>query len=219
MARLPRLVVPGQAHYVIQRGHSAGTVFVDDEDRHCYLAALREAAMAHQLVLHGYALCDDEVPLLATPPDAEALSRSLQALGRRYVSAYNRRHACRGTLWDGRFRCGVVEPGRARLAALLLVDGAAGQTSATQRCGGPREPWLVDSAEVWGLGNTPFDRELAWKQLLAQGVPAAQARALREAALGGWAIGSPGFVAEMAAQARRPAAKRPRGRPARNVGA
>ena len=44
MARLPRLVVAGQAHFVVQRGHGGAPVFADDSDRAAYLAALREAA-------------------------------------------------------------------------------------------------------------------------------------------------------------------------------
>ena len=32
MARLPRLVVAGQAHFVVQRGHGGAPVFDDDSD-------------------------------------------------------------------------------------------------------------------------------------------------------------------------------------------
>ena len=61
MARLPRLVLPGKAHHVVQRGHNAQPVFVDDEDRRQYLAALREAARSQAVVVHAYALLDNEV--------------------------------------------------------------------------------------------------------------------------------------------------------------
>jgi putative transposase len=223
MARLPRLVLPGQAHYVIQRAHGglAGRgVFADADDRTSYLAALREAAAAEHVLLHAYALLADEVQLLATPAEAPALGRMVQGLARRYGSAYNRRHQHRGSLWDGRFRCAVVEPGPTRLAVLSLIDGAAaepGQTSAAHRTGGARESLLTDPPEVWKLGNTPFEREAVYREVLAQGLAPAHAEALRRAALGGWAVGSAAFAREVAEMAARPASPRPRGRPARSL--
>jgi len=218
MARLPRLVVAGQAHLIVQRGHSGTAVFADEVDRAAYLAALREAAAAERVQVHAYALLPTEVLLLVTPAERLALSRLMQALGRRYVAAHNRRHGRSGTLWDGRFRCGVVEPGATRLQALCLIDGAAadpGITSAAHRLGGPREGLLIDPPEYWQLGNTPFEREAAYRRLLDTGVASAPAARLRSAALGGWAAGSADFRAGLAAATSRPTQPRPRGRPPR----
>ena len=44
MARLPRLVLPGHAHLVVQRAQGARPVFADESDRRRYLDTLREAA-------------------------------------------------------------------------------------------------------------------------------------------------------------------------------
>jgi putative transposase len=218
MARMPRLVLAGHAHHVIQRGHGERPVFVDGEDRAAYLAALREAAATEEVSVHAWALLEREVQLLATPAEAAGLGRMMQALGRRYVSAYHRRHGSRGTLWDGRFRCAVVEPGATRLTVLRLIDGLApepGLTSAPQRTGGARDGWLRDPPEVWHLGNTPFEREAAYGALLAEGLPADTAAALRRAALGGWVSGSAAFAASVAALTSRPARPRAKGRPRR----
>lgn len=215
MARLPRLAVPGQAHLVLQRGHGARPVFADDEDRRSYLAALREAAALERVVLHAWRLADDGVALLVTPPTAVALSRLVQAVGRRYVSAHNRRHGTRGTLWDGRFRCGVVEPGAWRLAALQWVDGGPGDTTAAHRTGGPRDGAVVDPPEYWALGNTPFEREAAYRGLLAQGLPPNTASAIAAAAMGGWAVASADALETLAPG--RPLRPRPRGRPPRST--
>ena len=54
MARLPRLVVPGEAHYLILRAHSglgAVGICTDAVDRHACLAALQEAAAALRITL------------------------------------------------------------------------------------------------------------------------------------------------------------------------
>ncbi|MDO9094287.1 MAG: transposase [Rubrivivax sp.] len=219
MARLPRLEWPGQMHYVILRGHGALTspgVFTDAADRLVFLAALREAAAAEALRVHAYALLHDEAQLLVTPNAPGALGRLVQTVGRRYVSAYNRRHGRRGSLWAGRFHSAVIEGGALALATLRLVDGAStepGASSAGHRIGAALETWLSDPPEVWALGNTPFEREAAYRTLLAQGVRPEEAVALRRAALGGWVLGSAAFVASAERITARPAAPRPRGRP------
>ena len=232
MARLPRLSLAGQPHWLIQRGHSGAPVVADNADRLSFLAALKEAAVAEQVQIHAFALLDNEVHLLATPAFAAGLSRMMQALGRRYVSAYRRRHGGSGTLWAGRFRCAVVEPGATLLEVLCLIDGLAGavpgpvdtslahgavpepvNTSLAHRAGGETHPLLVDPPSYWLLGNTPFERQAAWRRRVADGLPALRAAALRTAALGGWAVGSPAFAAAVASETARPAAPRLRGRP------
>ncbi len=218
MARLARLVLPGQAHHIIQRGHGVQPVFTDASDRNAFLAALHEAAAVEKVSVHAYALGEHEVQLLATPAAAAGLSRWVQAVGRRYVSGYNRRHRLAGTLWDGRFRCAVVEPGVTRLDVLRLIDGQAGEaawTSAAHRCGERHEPRLLDPPEYWALGNTPFEREAAYRTLLQTPLPPRRSQALRDAALGGWVAGSPAFAAQVAQDLSRPTLPRPRGRPRR----
>ena len=213
MARLPRLALPGFAHYVIQRGHNGQAVFVDTRDRDAYRNALAGAAATEPVQVHAWALLDSEVQLLVTPTEPGALSRFMQALNRRYVSAFNRRHARSGTLWDGRFRAAVVEPGPLRLQALLLVDAAAADhTTASQRLGGPRDVNVADPPEYWALGNTPFEREAAYRVLLVTALPASTAGMLRSAALGGWAAGmSPAAPANL--EGGRPLRPRRPGRP------
>ena len=220
MARLPRLVVPGVVHVVVWRALDGLSVFADDDDRALFLEALRAAIDARDVQLLAWALPDHEVQLLLRPETEEALARTMQTLGRRFVAAYNRRHRRSGTLWDGRFRTAVIEPGVHTLQALQLVDALATEAgsasgSASSRLGGRREPMLRDPPEYWALGNTPFDREAAYRELLAQGLPAAVPQALARALRSGWIFGSPAFVRQIAQAVDRPAEPRPRGRPRR----
>ena len=223
MSRLPRLAVAGQAHLALMLGHSAQPVFVDDDDRRQFLAALRESALQHGVAVHAYALQPTQVLLLLTPVSATALGALMQGLGRRYGAAFNRRHGRRGTLWAGRFRTAVVQPGTHLLDALLHVDlqgqaaGAPGAawSSLGHRLGQHRDPLITDCAAWWALGNTPFDREAAYRRCLADGLAPERAAALADAAHKGWAVGDAGFLATLAQQADRPVQPRPRGRPPR----
>ena len=221
MARLPRLALAEQAHWVIQRGHSGRAVFSDAADRQTYREALRHAATAERVQVHAYALLDNEAHLLLTPPSATALSRTMQSIGRRYVSAHHRRHGGNGTLWEGRFRCAVVEPGAALLDVLTLLDGFEGDgfvTSLDHRVGATDDTLLVDPPEYWQLGNTPFERHAAWRRRVAEGPDPHRRAPLLAAALGNWVLGSAAFAAEVGQRAARPTAPRPRGRPRSRAG-
>lgn len=222
MARLPRLVLPGFAHCVVQRGHGSRPTFVDDADRAAYLDALRSYAGALKVQILAWALLDTQVMLLVRPQDATGLSGLMQAVGRRYVSAYNRRHRATGSLWDGRFRCAPVEPGPTLLDMLAWVDSQATNphhTSAGLRLAGTPDELLTDPPEFWALGNTPFEREAAYRQQLANGPSAAQAAHWLRAALGGWAIGAvPLGDGPRADKPARPMHPRTAGRPRKRPG-
>jgi len=221
MARLPRLVLPGHAHWVIQRGHGARPVFVDAHDRESFLAALREAAPACGVQVLAWALPSDEVQLLLVPATSTGITQLVQTVGRRYVSAYNRRHACAGTLWDGRFRCAALEPGAVLLDVMTAIDALplpAGQTSLGLRVGERRDPMLNDPPEFWALGNTPFDREAAYRRRVAEGVSATRIATWRQAAIGGWPIGEAGFRSNAAQSMDRPGEPRRPGRPRHAAG-
>jgi putative transposase len=237
MARQPRLSVPGVMHLVQQRGHNGGAIVLDAQDSEHLLQTLREAARLHGVALHAYAVTATELRLLATPETAEGISRMMQALGRRHAAAFNRRHGRSGALWDGRFRSALIESGPAALLALRQVEAAAAaaitegagtgsgpaaegleRSSLPHRLGQRRDAALVDPPAYWQLGNTPFERELQYRRLLAEAPAPAEQAALRSALSRGWALGSPGFLQQLAAASQRPAAPRPRGRPRRSAG-
>ena len=98
---------------------------------------------------------------------------------------------------------------------------AADQRWSSARChlGLERQPLLSDCPALWALGNTPFEREAAYRQLLDEGLPTDQARALGQASRQGWAVGDADFLAELARHTDRPLAPRPRGRPRRRPAA
>lgn len=228
MARLPRLALAGQAHLVSLYGHSAHAVFIGDEDRHLFLTALREAAHARRVEVHAYVLLGNQIHLLLTPAAGPDLGALMQGLGRRYGAAFNRRHQRWGTLWAGRFRATVVQPGASQLEVMLFIDhdpDAAGSasagsvregaawSSARHHLGLQRDPLITDNAAWWSLGNTPFEREAAYRHLLNEGLSAARAEAMAQACRQGWPLGDAAFLAELAQQTARPLQARPLGRP------
>ena len=92
MARLPRLALAGHLHHLIHRGHNLQPIVVDDEDRKALLAALQDSAATHKVAIHAYVVMPNHLHLLATPSTTDGLTRLMQALGRRSVSASHLRH-------------------------------------------------------------------------------------------------------------------------------
>ncbi|NUM56895.1 MAG: transposase, partial [Candidatus Hydrogenedentes bacterium] len=69
MPRIARIVIPGCAHHITQRGNNKQDVFFVDDDRRVYLGLLKRAAAAHGLVVHGYCLMTNHIHLVATPKE------------------------------------------------------------------------------------------------------------------------------------------------------
>jgi len=206
MARLPRFDLAGHLHLVIQRGRDARPVFVDDEDRRRYVAALLESSRESQVAVHAYVLMDDGVLLLATPPEPTSLARFMQAVGRRYVKAFNRRHARTGPLWEGRYRTTVIEPESHLLACIRLVEQAPLReglvarasdwpwSSAAHHAGRKVDAVVTEHAAYWQLGNTPFEREARHARDSAVPLVDHDVQTLLAAARHGWPVGSEAFL-------------------------
>jgi putative transposase len=229
MARLPRLILPGQPHHVILRGNNRQAIFFSDHDRQHMLATLAEAAAQYGVAIHAYVLMDNHVHLLLTPPAADALSRMMQALGRRYVAWFNARHQRSGTLWEGRFRAGLIEGERHLLACMRYIElnpVRAGLcqdathwswSSAAHHLGLTRSALVSEHELYWSLGNTPFEREHAYRELMDQGVTQSEQEQFTNAVLRGRPVGSEAFLRPLIDIHPKVAIKRPRGRPRKTL--
>ena len=221
MARLPRVVLPGHLHLVIQLAQRGQRAFLDSHDRATYCADLRDAAAQFGVAVHAYALLDDEVRLLVTPAADRALAQMMQSVGRRYVRAFNLRHGRSGTPWEGRFRSTVVQSQRYFVACLQFVEAprdAGADTSAwsslRHHLGLAVDPIVAEHPAFWALGNTPFEREAAYRSRIDQRLPGTEMAAILRAAHHGWALGDREFaslVHQLSGRRQQPlAAGRPR---------
>lgn len=220
MARLPRLGIAGWPHLLQQQVHEGQRLTRDDTDRHVLLDVLREAARAYQVTVHAYALGDTQLTLVATPESTEGLSLLMQAVGRRYVAAFNRRHGRQGGLWAGRYRGTVIDPARYMLDAMVYVETLGddhGASSARHHLGLQTDPLVTDPAGFWSLGNTPFERQAVWRQRLSEGLGSLRRTELAEAMHKGWALVPPDAQRDLEVAVGRRLSPRPRGRPRKQV--
>lgn len=103
MARFPRLIIPGVAHHLTQRGNRRQIVFFSDSDKSLYLKLLADSLAGSSFRLLAYCLMTNHVHLVAVPEGKEAFSAALGELHRKYTTIINIREKWRGHLWQGRF--------------------------------------------------------------------------------------------------------------------
>jgi putative transposase len=109
MARIARLVIPGLAHHVTQRGNRRERVFFGDDDCRAYLELLKIYAPRSGTRLIAWCLMPNHVHLFAVPDEQDGLRALLGEVHRRYTARINARHRWTGHLWQARFGSVVME--------------------------------------------------------------------------------------------------------------
>jgi len=170
MPRIARVVVPGWAHHVVQRGVRSMRVFQSDEDRRLYLRLLHEESQKAGLDFIAWCLMDNHVHFLCVPTREDSLARAFKEGHRRYTRMVNLREGCTGHLWQERFHSYVVGDDaylHAAIRYILLNPVVAGMA--------PRpEEWPWSSARFhlglrnWddlAKDNKPLGLDLDWPKL------------------------------------------------------
>lgn len=225
MARLPRLIIPNQPHHIIQRGNNRQPIFVDEEDYLYFLKWMREAARLFKVAIHAYVLMPNHIHLLASPSDVSGLAKMMQWIGRYYVPYFNHKHQRVGTLWQGRYKATVIDSERYFMvccryielnpvrAYIVQVPSEYRWSSFAHHAGIAVDPYITDHPLYWALGNTPFDRQATYKQLMEQALTLREATEINEATHKGWALGSEQFKQGLEKQTNRRVRPAKRGRP------
>ncbi len=229
MARQPRLVIPSQAHHIVQFAVDRQRIFRDAEDHQRFLGWLRDAAKLYKVSIHAYVLMPDHIHLAATPADAEGLARMMQWAGRHYVPYFNRKYQRAGTLWQGRFKAGVIDAEHYLLlvsryietnparAGLVVNPQDYPWSSYHHHIGSKPDPLVTDHMIYWSLGNTPFQREAAYKYMTEQALTSVELQMVGDSANKGWVLGGDAFKNELEKQTNRQVSPGRRGRPKKMV--
>ena len=122
MPRKPRFYLPDIPAHVIQRGNCRQAVFFDTADYAAYLRWLKEGALRHGCAIHAYVLMTNHVHMLMTPHTPESISRTIQFVGRHYVTYINHTYGKSGTLWEGRHKGCVIASEDHLLSCMRYIE-------------------------------------------------------------------------------------------------
>lgn len=223
MARLPRLVVPGMPHHVIQRGTARCAIFRDSQDYRFFMGRLWDLSDETRCDIHAYVLMSNHLHLLLTPQNGDGLSKLLQRVGSRYVQYFNNRYERTGALWQSRYRAVPVDSEGYLLVCTRYIElnpVRAGMvknpadyswSSYEHHALGRIDPVIRDHDVLLSLGRTSGERCAAYLELFQEQLAESTLQAIREATNKGWPLGSPAFQQKLAALSPRRVVPLPRG--------
>ena len=209
----------------MQRGHNRDACFLGEDDYVGYRHWLGEALAQTGCQLHAYVLMTNHVHLLLTPPTAQAVSRFIMSIGRRYVQYFNKTYRRTGTLWDSRYKSSLVQedaylltcqryielnPVRAR-----MVDEPAHYRWSSYRANalGQTDALLTPHPLYLSLGEDETARQAAYRALFVSEIDVPQLTDIRAALQQSQPLGDSRFSAQIEAATGLRREVKPRGRP------
>lgn len=229
MPRQPRYFIPNIPQHVVARGIDRQAVFFQPKDYALYLEALRDAAMNHRCQVHAYVLMSNHVHLLVTPEQERSLPLMMQAMGRTYVQRLNARYQRTGTLWEGRYRAGLVQADQYLLACqryielnpvragMVAAPGDYPYSSYGHYALGRKDPLLTLHPVYLGLHADRSARRKAYRALFSDTLSEALLTRLRKNTNACTVIGNARFKKQIAAMLGREVPTGKRGRPKKHA--
>jgi putative transposase len=108
MARKLRVEYEGALYHVMNRGDRREAIFLDDEDRQCFLTTLGQACAKTGWQVHALCLMGNHFHLVVETPQANLVAGMKWFLGT-YTGRFNRRHKFFGHLFSGRYKALIVD--------------------------------------------------------------------------------------------------------------
>jgi putative transposase len=194
MPRSARVVVPGLALHVRQRGHNREQCFFGDDDRQVYLGFLAFFARQYGCAIHAYCLMTNHVHLFLTPREERSCALLMKFVGQRYAQHINKARGRSGSLWEGRYRSCPVADDRYALACYRYIElnpVRAGMvahardyrwSSYRANAEGQTEPMIEPHRAYTGAGD--------YRSLFDADLEEVYVNEIRKAISGGYAVGS-----------------------------
>lgn len=176
MPRSARIVVPGLAHHITQRGNRRQRIFYSDADRRAYRGLLARACAKTGTRCLAWCLMDNHVHLILVPETADGLRATLSPVHTTYSQRINASQGLDGHLFQGRFASYPMSDSHLFVAARYVENnpvraGLAAEAGAW--------PWSSARAHLGGApdGLTDVaalgDHIANWRAMLARGLEAA----------------------------------------------
>ena len=221
MARMPRLVVPGYAHHVTQRGNRRQRTFWRNQDYRSYIQFLADAAKEAEAAVWAYCLMPNHVHVIIVPNLRNSLAAAFRIAHRRYTCHINLRQKWVGHLWQGRFHSTVMDESHLLTAVRYVLMNPV----RAALCGSPFDwPWSSASAHLHGVDDAlvtvgPMSHRVSnWSEYLRSAPADDDYDDIRRNSRTGRPLGDAAFVEKLELETGRRLKPRRPGRPAAGRG-
>ena len=136
MPRAARIIIPGVAHHVTQRGNRQQKIFFNDDDRRAYIQILAAALKRSETRCLAGCLMDNHIHLMLVPENADGLRACMSSTHTTYAQRINRREQMTGHLFQGRYASFAMDDRHMMITARYIENN-------------PVEAGIVESAEDW----------------------------------------------------------------------
>lgn len=141
------------AHYhITDRGNDKREIFADPADRGQYISLLEQAKKDFDLLIPAFALMTNHIHLYLVTPKAN-LSEAMFWLNNSYSHYFNRKHGKTGHLFEGRYKCKIIQSDRYSLALARYIHLNPVKAGLTDK---PENYKWSSAADYAGMENFHF---------------------------------------------------------------
>jgi len=203
MPRVARIVVPGLAHHITQRGNNRQDVFFVDDDRLAYLKILGEQCRRFGVDLLGYCLMTNHVHHIAIPRREDSLAKAVGRTHWLYTQYINRLRGRSGHLWQNRFYSSAMDDDHCLLGMRYVERNPlrAGSCRKAARYRWSSAAAHCGEADEFGLLNLALWKRLAgelhWESELSLALSPQQTEQMRRSTHTGRPLTSDRFLSKL----------------------
>ena len=108
MARKLRLEFPGAIYHLINRGNYRSWIFADEKSKAAFESCLLEACERSAWLLHAFVVMSNHYHLAVETPQGNLIA-GMQWLQSTFANRFNAFRGEHGHLFQGRYKCLIVE--------------------------------------------------------------------------------------------------------------